>query len=231
MPMNRVQYQPDLSKVVCMRGYGTLAQREADGAAMPWPSGFLCPAGRCRLDRTPSGIKHKLIQAIAARELRRTLRHRNRRRLSGQKLNPQTGVWLAGQGDVSYPRNDSGRQEASIDDRVTYLFSKETAPHWRNTAPHAPTHPWSNGLSGFEALADGFANRQWVLTGSGGASAGHSPARAVNIGLGSRKGAIWRTYQTSKFVLRFLARAQHRFDHHHGLQPIRPRLTPDICQS
>jgi hypothetical protein len=106
-------------------------------------------------------------------------------------------------------------------------FTKDAISQWANTALHANTQAWSGGLLAFGALAQEIAEHYSVITGSGRAAAEHTQFRCVNIVMGNLKTAITGTYHAfsfAKYVPRYLAEFQYRFNRRYNLRSILPRL-------
>lgn len=174
-------------------------------------------------------IKHKILQTMAARESRRQLSGRveiDDAYLGGERSgkrgrgSPNKVPFVIGVSTVG----DNQPHQVAIH---CLPFTKAAISAWANTALHANTQAWSDGLPAFGALAAEVAAHHPVITGSGRAAAEHAAFRCVNIVLGNLKTAIAGTYHAfnfAKYAPRYLAEFQYRFNRRYNLRSILPRL-------
>jgi len=174
-------------------------------------------------------IKHKVLHTMAQRE--------SRRQLSGRV--EIDDAYLGGEHPGKRGRGSPNKVPFVIgvstvgDNRAHQVaihctpFTKDAISAWANTALHANTQAWSDGLSAFGALAAEVAEHHPVITGSGRAAAEHPEFRCVNIVMGNLKTAITGTYHAfnfAKYAPRYLAEFQYRFNRRYNLRSILPRL-------
>ena len=174
-------------------------------------------------------IKHKILHTMARRESRRQLSGRveiDDAYLGGERPgkrgrgSPNKVPFVIGVSTVG----DNRPHQVAIH---CTRFTKDAISGWANTALHADTQAWSDGLPAFGALAAEVAEHHPVVTGSGRAAAEHAEFRCVNIVLGNLKTAIAGTYHAfnfAKYAPRYLAEFQYRFNRRYNLRTILPRL-------
>ena len=174
-------------------------------------------------------MKHKLLQVMAEREDTRMLDGRveiDDAYLGGEKPGK------AGRGSenkisfvAAIQTTEDGQPVLVRLDRIA--FTKEAVEAWANKALAASAHVISDGLHCFKALAGAVASHTAITVGSGRQAVARPEFRRVNTVLSNLKTAISGTYHAFKFakyVHRYLAEVQYRFNRRFDLSSILVRL-------
>lgn len=174
-------------------------------------------------------MKHKLLQVMAEREDRRVLDGRieiDDAYLGGEKPGK------VGRGSsnkipfvVAVQTTDKGQPWLTCMNHIP--FTKEALEAWANKALAASAQVVSDGLHCFKGMAGEVASHTAIVVGSGRQAVLHPEFRRVNTVLSNLKTAISGTYHAFKFakyVHRYLAEVQYRFNRRFDLSSILARL-------
>jgi len=174
-------------------------------------------------------MKHKLLQVMAEREDRRVLDGRveiDDAYLGGEKPGK------AGRGSenkipfiVAVQTTDDGQPLLACMSRIS--FTKEAMETWANKSLAASARVVSDGLNCFKGIAGDVESHTAIVVGSGRQGVTRPEFRRVNTVLSNLKTAISGTYHAFKFdkyVHRYLAEVQYRFNRRFNLGSILHRL-------
>lgn len=174
-------------------------------------------------------IKHKLMQAMAEREIDRQLG--GVVQLDDAYLGGERNGGKAGRGSenkrpfvIAVETTDDGRPLHAVIDPVP-SFSKAALAQWSVRRLQPGSDVYSDGLGAFRALEDQHAHT--VIQSSGRAGCEQPNARWVNVVLSNLKRALDGTYHAFKFCKyahRYLAEAQWRFNRRFDLSALVPRM-------
>ena len=174
-------------------------------------------------------MKHKLLQVMSEREESRVLRGRveiDDAYLGGQREGKR------GRGSenkvsfvVAVQTTEMGQPVAVRMDPV--VFTNEALAQWALKALSTSACTVSDGLKCFAATIVQAASHTPIVVGSGRQSVEHTEFRCVNTVLSNLKTAISGTYHSFKFgkyIRRYLAEVQYRFNRRYDLKAILARL-------
>lgn len=174
-------------------------------------------------------MKHKLLQVMAEREDRRVLDGRveiDDAYLGGEKPGKHG---RGSENKVSFiaavQTTDDGQPVLVCMNRIP--FTKEAMAAWANKTLAASARVVSDGLHCFKGIAGEVASHTAITVGSGRQAVLHPEFNRVNTVLSNLKTAISGTYHAFKFVKyvhRYLAEVQYRFNRRFDLSSILARL-------
>jgi ribosomal protein L37AE/L43A len=175
-------------------------------------------------------LKHKLMQVMSVREESRQLDGRveiDDAYLGGELPSGKRG--RGSENKVSFvaavQTTETGHPMLAC---LTKLeFTKEAMTQWAKKSLCASAHVVSDGLWCFQAVTTSGATHDRTVTGGGLASVKLEKFRAVNTLLGNLKTAFSGTYHAfdfTKYIHRYLAEVQYRFNRRFDLSVILARL-------
>ena len=174
-------------------------------------------------------MKHKLLQVMAEREDRRVLDGRveiDDAYLGGEKPGKHG---RGSENKVSFiaavQTTDDGQPVLACFSRIP--FTKEAMTAWANKRLAASARVVSDGLHCFKGIAGEVASHTAITVGSGRQAVKRPEFNRVNTVLSNLKTAISGTYHAFKFakyVHRYLAEVQYRFNRRFDLSSILVRL-------
>jgi len=174
-------------------------------------------------------MKHKLLQVMAEREDRRVLDGRveiDDAYLGGEKPGKHG---RGSENKVSFiaavQTTDEGQPVLACFSRIP--FTKEALAAWANKTLAASAHVVSDGLHCFKGMVGEVASHTAITVGSGRQAVKRPEFNRVNTLLSNLKTAISGTYHAFKFakyVHRYLAEVQYRFNRRFDLSSILVRL-------
>lgn len=174
-------------------------------------------------------MKHKLLQVMAEREDRRVLDGRveiDDAYLGGEKPGkPGRGSENKVSFIAAVQTTDDGQPVLACFSRIA--FTKEAMVAWANKTLAANARVVSDGLHCFKGIAGEVASHTAITVGSGRQAVKRLEFNRVNTVLSNLKTAISGTYHAFKFakyVHRYLAEVQYRFNRRFDLSSILVRL-------